>query len=107
MLEFSLARGGTAAGAHLHAQILPKSATNEFASKLCSAIIARSGAAIFALVEQQAGYTGEDQHGAGDDDGGRGAHGRMQIRRVDRAFGSARITFDDDMLIEVVVGVQG
>jgi hypothetical protein len=40
MLEFSLARGGLAAGAHVHAQILAKSATDEFVSRPCGAVIA-------------------------------------------------------------------
>ena len=56
--------------------------------------------------QQQAGNACDDQHGAGDDDSGRGALRRTQIRRVDRALGVAGITLDDDMLVEVVAGIQ-
>jgi hypothetical protein len=53
-LRFSLARGGTAAGAHVHAQTLAKSASDEFASKPCSAVIASDGAAVFQVSSKPA-----------------------------------------------------
>jgi hypothetical protein len=50
MLEFSLARDGTAAATHVHAQILARSASDAFARKPCSAVIASGGASNGAVV---------------------------------------------------------